>query len=478
MDEGLLETRPVTIVLYVTPLPTPFQIRMRALLGSEADAFFASLTGPPHVGLRVNTLRCSPEAFAELSPWPLEPLPWCESGFLLGAPGARPGLHPLHRAGVYYLQEPSAMAVAEAVAPKPGERVIDLAAAPGGKATHLTSLMNNQGLLVANEVTGSRVRALGENLERYGARNTLITQESVAKLAERWGAAFDRVLLDAPCSGEGMFRKSDEALAQWSEYLVQSCAARQHDLLGEAAGLVKPGGILVYSTCTFAPEENETVVAEFLRENPEFGLEPLLLPDAQPGRPDWLTTPNPELVKTARFWPHLSPGEGHFIAKLRRQDGAEAKVKPAVFAPLARQAKGLWEAFMTETFAQNPVPDAPLTLQGDNLYALPATSPDLAGLRTLRPGLWLGTLKKKRFEPSHSLALALTPPALGGTRTLELAPDAPDLTRYLRGDVLDVPDIPGPDGWLVVTTRGFALGWGRRVRGTIKNFYPKGLRLP
>ena len=448
---------------------------MRALLGPEADAFFGSLTGSAHVGLRVNTLRCSPEAFEKLSPWPLEPLPWCESGFLLDAPDARPGLHPLHRAGVYYLQEPSAMAVAEAVGPKPGERAIDLAAAPGGKATQLASLMGNEGLLVANEVTGSRVRALGENLERCGVRNTLITQESVAKLAERWGATFDRVLLDAPCSGEGMFRKSEEALAQWSDYLVQSCAARQDGLLSEAARLVKPGGTLVYSTCTFAPEENEAVVDEFLGEHPEFCLEPLRLPGAQPGRPDWLTTPNPELSKTAHFWPHLSPGEGHFIARLRRTDGPETRAKFAAFAPLPRQANTLWETFVSETFARNPVQDVPMTLQGDNLYAPPETLPDLAGLRTLRPGLWLGTLKKNRFEPSHSLALALMKPDLTRVRTLELPPDAPDLTRYLRGDVLDTP---GPNGWLIVTVSGFALGWGRRVQGTIKNFYPKGLRLP
>ena len=450
---------------------------MHRLLEAEAEDFLASLTGPARVGLRVNTLRCSLAAFEKLSPWPLEPLPWCKSGFLVTEPGARPGLHPLHRAGVYYLQEPSAMAVAEAVSPKPGERVIDLAAAPGGKATHLASLMNTQGLLVANEVTGSRVRALGENLERCGARNTLITQESVAKLAERWGAVFDRVLLDAPCSGEGMFRKSEEALAQWSDYLVQSCAARQDGLLAEAARLVRPGGVLVYSTCTFAPEENEVVVAAFLAGNPEFGLEPPYLPGAQPGRPDWLTTPDPELVKTAHFWPHLVPGEGHFIARLRRTDGPETRVKPAAFAPLPRPAKTFWETFVGETFTRNPVQDAPLALQGDNLYALPETLLDLAGLRTLRPGLWLGTLKKNRFEPSHSLALALTPADLTRVRTLELLPEDPDLTRYLRGDVLgDVSDAPGPDGWLVVTTQGFALGWGRRVRGTAKNFYPKGLR--
>jgi len=446
---------------------------MRALLGAEADAFLESLEGPPQVGLRVNTLKCSVREFERLSPWRLTPVPWCASGFLLTEP-ARPGLHPLHRAGVYYLQEPSAMAVAEAVAPEPGEWVLDLAAAPGGKATQLASLMQNRGLLVANEVTRGRVRALGENLERWGARNTVITSESVSKLAERWGAVFDRVLLDAPCSGEGMFRKSEEARSGWSEHTVAACAARQGGLLEEAARLVRPGGVLVYSTCTFAPEENEAVVAQFLSTTPEFRPLPLTLPGARSGRPEWVAEPAAGLEHAARFWPHLSPGEGHFIAKLRREGGPQTRVKPPLAAPLPRQADDLWRAFVRETFSRNPVQDAPLALQGDNLYALPERLPDLAGIQTLRTGLWLGTLRKNRFEPSHSLALALNPEALAGARTLALAADGPELRRYLQGDVLEAP---GEDGWLVVTVAGFALGWGRRSRGVVKNFYPKGLRL-
>ncbi len=446
---------------------------MQALLGREADAFLASLEHPARVGLRVNTLRCSPEAFKRLSPWRLEPLPWCKDGFLLPEP-ARPGLHPLHRAGVYYLQEPSAMAVAVAVAPKPGEWVLDLAAAPGGKATQLASLMDNQGLLVANEVTPGRVRALGENLERLGVRHALITSESVQKLAARWGAVFDRVLLDAPCSGEGMFRKADEAAPQWREYLIESCAVRQDGLLAEAAQLVKPGGTLVYSTCTFAPEENERVIARFLGKNPEFELAPLELPGASPGRPEWTVEPAKSLEHTARFWPHLSPGEGHFIAKLSRVAGAETRRKTSAPAQLSRQAKDLWERFGGETFDGTVMPDAPLTLRGDQLYALPEALPELTGLRTLRAGLWLGTMKKNRFEPAHSLAPALTQTALSGTRTLDFNADSPELKRYLQGDVLEAP---GEDGWLVVTVSGFALGWGRQVKGTVKNFYPKGLRL-
>ena len=458
---------------------------MQTLLGAEADAFLASLAEPARVGLRVNTLKCSPESFRALSPWPVENVPWCSSSFLLNdqptSNPVRPGLHPLHRAGVYYLQEPSAMAVAEALAAEPGEWVVDLAAAPGGKATHLASLMENQGLLVTNEVTGSRVRALGENLERCGVRHALITSESVEKLAAQWGAVFDRVLLDAPCSGEGMFRKSAEALSQWSEYLVQSCAARQNGLLSEAAKLVKPGGVLVYSTCTFAPEENEGVIAAFLQTHPEFRPLPLILTGAQPGRPDWTADAPDDLEHTARFWPHLNPGEGHFIAKLRRVSGrtsgdsdAEARRKTAAATPLPRQAYDLWNTFVRETFRNAPLPDAPLMLRGNQLYALPETLPEPTGLRTLRSGVWLGTLKKNRFEPAHSLALALTRGELSGARTLDFGAQSPELRRYLQGDVLETP---GENGWLVVTVSGFALGWGRRNRGTLKNFYPKGLRL-
>jgi NOL1/NOP2/sun family putative RNA methylase len=463
-------------------LPPEFKTRMRALLGGEAEALFRALQGPPHLGLRVNTLKTVPERFAALSPWPLERLPWCGSGYRLSAPAGtpRPGLHPLHRAGVYYLQEPSAMAVAEAVAPTPGAWVLDLAAAPGGKATHLGALLGGSGLLVANEAVSGRVRALGENLERCGVPNALLVSETVERLAARWRGLFDYVLLDAPCSGEGMFRKSDDARAMWSAATVARCAQRQRALLDAAAALVKPGGVLVYSTCTFAPEENEGVVATFLRAHPEFTLSPLTLPGAAPGRPDWAADgAELSLERAARFWPHRTPGEGHFVARLERAraetstPGARSVRRPPALPHPIRNA---WAAFCRETFrlSEPPFADRALELQGDRLVALPAATPELRGLRVLRSGLWLGTPKKGRFEPSHSLALALPPKAVAAARRLELAPDDPQLERYGRGEVLESA---GDDGWLLVTTLGFVLGWGRRVKGTVKNFYPRGLRL-
>ena len=445
---------------------------MRALLGAEAEALFNALAQPAMAGLRVNTLKLTPEAFRALVPWALEPVPWCRSGFIVPE-AVQPGKHPLHAAGLYYLQEPSAMAVAEALAPEPGDWVLDLAAAPGGKSTHLASLLGASGLLVSNEVHRARVRALGENLERWGARNALITASELARLADAWGASFDRVLLDAPCSGEGMFRKSASALAMWSPATVEHCATRQSTLLEEASRLVKPGGTLVYSTCTFASEENEQVVAAFLAANSDFALKPVALPGASPGRPDWVAEapPSLELAKAARFWPHLAPGEGHFIAALERRDGESVRLALEPTPPLPRSARALWDAFVAQTLQRDPVQGSPLSLRGENLYALPERLPVLGGLTVLRAGLWLGKLKKGRFEPSHALALALR--GDGVQRTLELSLDDTRVLRYLQGDVLEAA---GDDGWLLVTVAGFALGWGKRKGGVVKNAYPKGLR--
>src|SRR5829696_1036015 len=305
-------------------LPPRFVERMRTLLGDEADAFLASYDRPPVSGLRVNTLDLTSESFETLSPWPLTPVPWCSAGFLV-ADDARPGKHPFHAAGLYYLQEPSAMAVAEAMRIEPGQRVLDLAAAPGGKATHIASLLAGTGVLVANEIVPSRVKPLGENLERWGATNAVITNEEPARLAERLGPVFDRVLLDAPCSGEGMFRKTPVAIREWSPEHVAGSAARQTKILQDAARLTRPGGLLLYSTCTFAPEENEKQVARFLDQHPDWDLVDVpMLTGFAPGRSEWADDTEKPLDRAVRLWPHLIPGEGHFLALLRNgSDAAE-----------------------------------------------------------------------------------------------------------------------------------------------------------
>lgn len=457
---------------------------MRRLLGAEAEAFESSLTAAVSIGLRVNTLKISVEEFVRRSPWPLTPVPWCPTGFVVPA-GERPALHPFHAAGLYYLQDPAAMAVTEALDPRPGEAVLDLAAAPGGKSTHLAAASGDVGLLVANDVHGGRARELSRNLERWGARNVLVVNETPDRLTRHWSERFDAVLLDAPCSGEGMFRKNPDAALHWSEQSVAACASRQQTLLSEAAGMVRPGGRLAYSTCTFGPRENEQVVDEFLSSHPDWRLLDTRLPGVARGRHEWATAGprSAELDRAVRLWPHLHAGEGHFVAVLHREGEPEQETEVRGTAGpgsnfagkspggLEAQTIDLWERFRIEQLAADPLPEHSLLVRRDGLYAVPPTAPDTTRLRVLRPGLWLGTALRGRFVPSHSLALALRP--TDAARSLDLQPDDPELVRYLAGAELERS---GDDGWTLVTVAGHPLGWGRRARNIVKNHYPKGLR--
>ena len=462
---------------------------MRALLGDEADAFFASYDLPPVSGLRVNTLKLDSESFETLSPWPLTPVPWCPAGFLI-ADDARPGKHPYHVAGLYYLQEPSAMAVAEAMRIEPGQRVLDLAAAPGGKATHIASLLGGIGVLVANELVPARVKALGENLERWGATNAVITNEEPARLADRLGPVFDRVLLDAPCSGEGMFRKSPIAIREWSPEHVTGSAARQATILQEAARLTRPGGLLLYSTCTFAPEENERQIAGFLDNHPDWELAEIPMgAGTAPGHLEWGADTKKPLGRTVRLWPHLVPGEGHFLALLRSGDKSSGPSETARAVGRERRAArphradatdafGSWQAFAGESLSPvspwlvDALTGAPrLVARNDALYIQPREALPLDGVKVVRPGLPLGTAKPGRFEPSHALALAMCVEDARSVVNLSIE----QAQRYLAGETLAVS---GPSGWTLVTVDGWPLGWGRRSGDIVKNHYPKGLRRP
>ena len=464
-------------------LPAAFVARMRALLGAEADAFLRSYDEPATVGVRANLLKLDPTRFRQIAPWSLETVPWCPSGFYVHD-GERLGRHPYHAAGLYYVQEPSAMAVAEALDIVPGQRVIDLAAAPGGKTTHIAALLGNTGTLVANEVETSRIKGLGENLERWGARNVVLTNETVERLAARWAGRFDRVLLDAPCSGEGMFRKNAAARAQWSVEHVVGCAVRQERILTDAARLVKGGGRLVYSTCTFAPEEDEQRIAAFLEAHPDWRLVPLAPRHGLvAARPEWVSDSTPTLAGAVRLWPHLLRGEGHFIAALERGDGAapvadddtvpRRPARPNVrrdarFGPDAVIEQ--WRGFRRQ-FLRDGLLDGPVVVRDDRVYLVLAPFGDEPDLHIVRPGLWLGTARPGRFEPSHALALVLLPDDVADFAILDQA----EATRYLQGATFHVP---GAAGWTLVTVEGWALGWGRRSGDTVKNFYPKGLRWP
>ncbi len=432
---------------------------MAELLGDEYEAFLRALTqGGRSYGLRVNTLKIEAHELAKTVPWPLEPIPWSPAGFYY-PPAARPGPHPLFYAGLYYIQEPSAQAVAELLAPQPGERVIDLAAAPGGKTTHLAALMKNQGLLVANEVDSSRIRGLLDNLERWGG-NQLVVQAPLERLARQWGAYFDRVLLDAPCSGEGMFRKDPAAARRWGPQSPRRAAAVQQKLLDSAAALLRPEGVLVYSTCTFSPEENEGVIAAFLRRHPEFEVEDALLhPLFARGVPAW-GDGNPDLARTARLWPQRLRGEGHFLAKLRKKDGAISstpRFRPPRPDGLAMREWRSWQSSHLKT----PL-EGELWERAGHLYLLPQAAPDLTRFAAPAPGLYLGQAKKKRFVPARQLAHAL--PAGGAAPELGL-PEEQAALRFAQGEAQAVT---ATDGWYWVTTKGWGLGWGKVKRGVLR----------
>ncbi len=429
-------------------LPEAFARRMRTLLGPEADAFFASYDRPRAVGIRFHK---GPD-HTEL-PFVDKRVPWAAHGYYYD-PAARPGLHPWHDAGVYYLQEPSAMAPAALLDARPGERVLDLCAAPGGKSTQLARAMDGRGILVCNEIHPRRARVLSGNIERLGIANALVLNETPDRLAARLPGWFDRVLVDAPCSGEGMFRKEEAALTDWSEAAVAMCAARQASILASAAKLLRPGGRLVYSTCTFAPEENEGVIGAFLEDHPDFCPDSVEAPWFSPG-----FTEKPGMY---RLWPHLLRGEGQFAAVLRRTDGPSPSA-------LARQRTESVPPECLDFLKQvSPRPDGGVLRFGETLYLIPPDTPELRGLRVLRAGLALGQAKKGRFEPAHALALWLDT----AENTLSYAADSPEIARYLHGETLP----SDRRGWTLVQVDGYGLGWGKGAGGVLKNHYPKGLR--
>ena len=427
-------------------LPEAFLNRMKEQLGSEYGAFLESLERPRAVALRFNPLKGES---AEL-PFVEAPVEWEPQGFYYD-PEARPGLHPYHEAGVYYLQEASAMAPVTLLDPQPGERICDLCAAPGGKTTQIAGRMMGEGFLLCNEINPKRAKILSRNIERMGVANALVTNEHPATLADRFGGWFDRVLIDAPCSGEGMFRKEEAAITDWSLDTVEMCARRQAEILHSGAKMVRPGGRLVYSTCTFAPEEDEGAVAEFLRTHPDFV-------------PESVTAPWFEAVENGgfRMWPHKLRGEGHFAAVLRRIDGEEDAPALAVGEKLPRA----WADFAKEMGIT--LPDGKLISFGEKLYWTPVELPELRRLKVMRPGLELGELKKERFEPSHALALWLKTAA----RTCALGAGSKELAAYLHGET--IPSCQR--GWCLILADSYAIGWAKGDGNCLKNHYPKGLR--
>ena len=427
-------------------LPQEFLNRIEKQLGEEFPAFLESLERPRAVALRFNPLKGDKPDL----PFVGEPVPWEPMGYYYD-PEARPGLHPFHEAGVYYLQEASAMSAVALLDPKPGEKVCDLCAAPGGKTTQIAGRMQGEGFLLCNEINPKRAKILGRNIERMAVSNALVTNEHPQNLADKYAGFFDRVLIDAPCSGEGMFRKEEAAVTDWSQETVEMCARRQAEILHSGAQLLKPGGRLVYSTCTFAPEEDELAVEQFLQTHPEFTLEGIEAP--------WFESKTPGMY---RMWPHKLLGEGHFAAVMRKLDGEADDVQLCKGEKLPKE----WLSFAKELDIQ--LPEGKAIQFGQSLFWVPEQMPELARLKELRPGLELGSVQKGRFLPAHALALWLKDCA----NTEDFAAESREMAAYMHGDV--VPS--KKTGWCLVTVGGYAIGWGKGDASVLKHHYPKGLR--
>ncbi len=475
-------------------LPQDFLDRMERMLGGEFPAFLNSYETKGHRALRINTHKTDRERFLRQTPFSLSPVPWSGNGFYYGE-NDMPGKHPYHAAGVYYIQEPSAMAPAEyltegfcAGEKKETERILDLCAAPGGKSTQIAGKMQGEGILLCNEIHPARARILSENIERMGIRNALVLNETPQKLAERFPCYFTRILVDAPCSGEGMFRKNEASCSEWSLSGVQMCAGRQDEILDCAAVMLCPGGKMVYSTCTFAPAENEGSIARFLARHPEFYIEEAVRGEGMSaGVPEWSFVPEVSgLEKTLRLWPHRLKGEGHFIAVLKKEGsrpggGAHTcSVERGIpEKELLIPQKGIleWKAFAKETLrsADDMWQNGRFLRFGDQLYQIPDGMPEIKGLKVIRPGLHLGTIRKKRFEPSHALALALSCEEVfcRADFCMADADESRTIRRYLGGETFPYA---GEKGWYLVTVDDYGVGWGRAAGGVMKNFYPKGLR--
>ena len=457
-------------------LPIEFEKKMKAFLGNEWDDFLYSYDNNRFQALRFNTLKVqSPEErmriLKTLKISSDKKVSWANEAYYFDE-NVRPGKHPYHEMGLYYIQEPSAMSAAALLAPKPGMRVLDLCAAPGGKSTQLATYLGDSGLLVSNEINTQRSRILSQNIERMGIKNAIVTNEDSFVLASHFPGFFNAIQVDAPCSGEGMFRKLPEAIEQWSMENVAICAARQKEILDNAAVMLKPGGTIVYSTCTFSKEENEDVIEYFLERHPDFTLEEM-----------------------ERFWPHKVDGEGHFVAKLVRRGCVDTdlkadrktkknknsknrknETKPA----LTKENMKLLSEFLDETISEDMaawIKNSRLVMFGEQLYRLPDMEVDIKGLKVQRAGLHIGEFKKQRFEPSHSLALALK--LNDAKNVVKLTCDNPQTIGFFNGQSVMLSDEQTAEckkGWALVCVDGYPAGWGKVNGAQVKNHYPKGLR--
>lgn len=516
-------------------LPREFEIKMKKLLGAEYEEFLASYDRPRNFGLRVNVDKISTEEFEKKAPFHLTKIPWTENGYYYEEQDM-PARHPFYYAGLYYLQEPSAMTPASRLVSQPGDRVLDLCAAPGGKATELGARLHGKGVLVANDISASRAKALLKNVEVFGIRNSFIVNEVPAKLAENFPEFFDKILVDAPCSGEGMFRKDPAVAKVWDGNKPYECAKQQKEIISRAAQMLAPGGDLLYSTCTFSPEENEQVIQFLLDSREDMEIREIKpFEGFAPGRPEvayegWDSETvdneeqgigrrmgNEDLRKCVRIWPHKMAGEGHFLALLHKRapeetageqkndrvvsNNSETTVdeqKNQVQGDISDikgigkpETKALTEFFADVSMEMNW---KQVEVRKGQVYLVPEALGARKGLVFLRNGLYLGEIRKDRFEPSQSFAMALKKKEYMAVIDLDYSDMR--VEKYLRGETLDVDDIVAKNlqaaseadlpkavrkrlekGWQLVCVNGYPLGWGKLVNGTLKNKYHAGWRM-
>ena len=457
----------------LSALPQAFLHRMKDMLGDDFEPFLAAYEQPRTYGLRVNTAKISCEEFEQIVPFEVKKIPWVSNGYFYNE-DVRPSRCALYQAGLYYLQEPSAMT--------PASRIpVDMCAAPGGKATAVGSALKGEGLLVANDISTTRARALLRNLELFGIPNLFVSNEKPEKMVKNFPEFFHKIILDAPCSGEGMFRKEESLAKDWTPEKSEELSRIQKQLCLNAADMLQPGGQMLYSTCTFAPCEDEQIISWLLRERPELSL--ISMEDYEgfsTGNPEW-GDGNPQLKKCVRIFPHKMQGEGHFLALLQKEGTAGPSAGTSKTSRLAADVRKYMEEFFREiglkTLDGQEFDWNRVEVRADKVYYLPSVSYNFRGLTFIRNGLYLGDLKKNRFEPAQPLALAFRKNE--AEAVISLSVDDPRLERYLKGETLTIEpeEAAHSKGWHLLCVEGYPLGFGKLVNGTLKNKYPAGWRV-
>lgn len=460
-------------------LPTAFEDKMKSFLKEEFDDYIACYEEPRYYGLRVNTRKISVEEFKKICPFDIWPIPWIENGFYYDGDCVSPAKHPYYFAGLYYLQEPSAMTPANRLPVEPGDKVLDVCAAPGGKATELGAKLQGEGVLIANDISNSRAKGLLKNLEVFGIGNMLTVSEEPGKLTEYFPEYFDKILIDAPCSGEGMFRKDKKMVKAWEEHGPEFFSKLQRSIVMQAADMLRPGGMLLYSTCTFDALENEGTIEYLLEQHPEFVIKEMKSYEGfADGKPEVSESKNAELQKTVRIFPHKMHGEGHYLALLQKGEQAGRGLSAAKKSSAKKLPQELEEFLQTVDPAMVGGSWEPerFDIHGERVYYMPEGLPAMKGVRFLRTGLLVGELKKNRFEPSQALAMCIRREDYPNTISLSVEDER--VIKYLKGETLDVSDVTEhkEKGWYLFCVDGYPLGWGKLAAGTLKNKYLPGWR--